>query len=263
MGFYAPAQLVRDARQHGIEILPIDVNHSRWDCTLEGPAIRLGLRMIVGLAQRYAARIEVASRPFHSVADFAQRTALPPAVITRLAKADAFCSLEISRALAQEKTSRPLWDQFAEDEPAVALPELSPHEEVLADYQTAGLSLKAHPLTFYREELHRLNIVPAGQLAQLADGIPIRVAGLVLVRQRPGTAKGITFVTLEDETGVANLIIRPEIWNRYHQAARIAPALIAHGRLQSQQGVIHVLVQKLDALSERLQHLRSQSRDFQ
>jgi error-prone DNA polymerase len=135
-------------------------------------------------------------------------------------------------------------------------------EEVFADYRSIGLSLKAHPLSFFRGQLDQLNVEPAATLADLKDGRFVRVAGLVLVRQRPGTAKGITFVTIEDETGVANLIIRMDVWERFYNVARTAPAYIASGRLQNQQGVIHVLVSRLENLSDAVSGLRSPSRDF-
>jgi error-prone DNA polymerase len=139
---------------------------------------------------------------------------------------------------------------------------MPPQEEVFADYRTTELSLRKHPMAFHREWLGAQKIEAAEALEWLPKNRMVRVAGLVLVRQRPGTAKGITFVTLEDETGVANLIIRPDVWQKYYRPARTASALIAHGRLQREHGVIHVLVTKLEDLSERLAGMRSQSRDF-
>ena len=136
-------------------------------------------------------------------------------------------------------------------------------QEVFADYQTAGLSLKSHPISFFRGQLNQLRIAPAAKLASLPDGRFVRVAGLVLVRQRPSTAKGITFVTLEDETGTANLIVRIDVWERFYTVARTAPAFIASGRLQNQKGVIHVLVSRLENMNESVNELRSRSRDFQ
>jgi error-prone DNA polymerase len=129
----------------------------------------------------------------------------------------------------------------------------------VADYRTAGLSLKAHPISFYRAQLDALRIVPAAALTQIDNGRFVRVAGLVLLRQRPSTAKGITFVTLEDETGQVNLIVRLNIWERYYKVARTAPAFIAHGRLQKYQAIIHVLVSKLENLAVAVQ---PKSRDF-
>jgi error-prone DNA polymerase len=238
------------------------------------PALRLGLRLVLGLSEAHARTICESRRagPFASLADFSRRTGLGRAVIARLAEADTFGSLELDRrsalwqALAQEKKSQPLpllAGLEDADEPLVELPRMTPQEETLADYQTSGLTLRAHPISFQRETLRGWGVAPAADLERLANDRYVRVAGLVLVRQRPGTAKGITFVTLEDETGTANLIIRQNIWQRYYQAARTASALIAHGRLQRQEGVTHVLVTRLEDLSQRLAGLRSQSRDFQ
>ncbi len=139
---------------------------------------------------------------------------------------------------------------------------MSPSEEVLADYRTAGLSLRGHPLQFLRADLERTGVVTAESLKKLPNGKPTRVAGIVLVRQRPSTAKGITFVTLEDETGTANLIVRCAVWKRYTQAAMTANVLLAHGNLQRQGEVIHLLVTKLEDLSPWMQELGSQARDF-
>jgi error-prone DNA polymerase len=168
-------------------------------------------------------------------------------------------------ALSQDKrtTSLPLFAASDADEPTpAALPQMSMSEQVIADYQTVGMSLRAHPVSFHRTCLDRLGVVPARRLSRVRNGRMVRVAGLVLVRQRPSTAKGITFVTLEDETGVANLVVRQDVWTRFHRVARTATAMVAHGRLQSKQGVIHVLVTKLEDMSEQLANLGSQSRDF-
>jgi error-prone DNA polymerase len=298
MGFYAPPQLVRDARQHGVEVRPADVNHSGYECTLEAfecsrhtpcavadgtrhvpttvtPALRLGLDMLRGMGEAPAEQIVEArgGRPFGSLEDFAKRTGLGRTVALRLAKAGAFGSLGLSRrgalwhALAHDPKDRPqdrplLAGLEADGQTPVEIPPLSPAEEVLADYRTTGLSLTAHPLEFLREGLDRLGVAPARQLATLPNGGPVRVAGIVLVRQRPGTAKGITFVTLEDETGVANLVIRPDVWQRFRQAALGAAVLVAQGRLERHGQVIHVLVGRLEDLSQRLAELGSQSRDF-
>jgi len=275
MGFYAPAQLVRDARGHGVEVLPVDVNHSDWDCTLEAHnsqwALRLGFRMLQGLAEVHGRRIEQSrgGRPFCSMEDFSRRSCLSRTVSTRLAKGGAFASLELDRrgslwhALAQQQRAMPLFDSLApEKDEAAALPGMSAAEEVLADYRTTGMSLKAHPLAFLREELDRRKVARAEQLKTWPNGHPIRVAGIVLVRQRPTTAKGITFVTLEDETGAANLIIRPDVWQRWRQAALGAKVLLAHGRLQRHGQVIHVVATKLENVSDLLQDLTAKSRDF-
>ncbi|NQU20264.1 MAG: error-prone DNA polymerase [Candidatus Nealsonbacteria bacterium] len=297
MGFYAPAQLVRDARGHGVEVLPVDVNYSEEDCTLEAPSsstlptphspltthpsLRLGLRMLRGMAAADMGRI-VAARgevPFRSMEDIAQRTGLGRAVLSRLAKAGVFASVELDRrealwhALDQDQKELPLFSRVREthrpdsNKESVrcthpTLPKMSPAEQVLADYRTTGLSLRAHPVKFLRAGLKEAGAVPAEQLKTWPDGKPVCVAGIVLVRQRPGTAKGITFVTLEDETGTANLIVRPNVWKRYRQAALGATLLLARGRLQRQGAIVHVLVAQLENLSDRMNEMASQSRDF-
>jgi error-prone DNA polymerase len=244
--------------------------------------------MLQGLSQAHAERIVQARQqgPFNSLDDFTRRTGLSRAVATRLAKAGAFRSLGLERrealwhALAQDQKKLPLFDGLdckVDDtnhseieteekdglkQSTVNLPRMSPAEEVLADYRTTGLSLSAHPMEFLRDYLDNQGVVPAEKLKVLPGGGPVRVAGIVLVRQRPGTAKGITFVTLEDETGQANLIIRPDVWKRWRAAALGATILLAYGRLQRQGLVIHVLVTKLENLSDRLKQFVTRSRDF-
>jgi len=310
MGFYAPAQLVRNAREHGIEVRGVDVNFSEWDCTLEGlgiggggrsvpsrdregveaigddeqplphgrgsgfgaAAIRLGFRMIQGMSETHAVRIVEARASrgaFHSMSDFARRTGLGRAVLARLSRAGAFSSLALDhreslwQSLGQDTKRLPLFDaiELPDDDPS-GLPPMSSAEKVLADYRAAGLSLRAHPMSFFRDRLASRGVVPASKLKTTPHGHPVRVAGVVLVRQRPGTAKGITFVTLEDESGTANLIIRPDVWRRFRPAALGATVLLAAGRLQNQQGVIHVLASRLENLSLWMKSLGPQSRDF-
>ena len=251
--------------------------------------------MLQGTSEAHGRRIEEARRegPFRSLDDFTRRTGLGRSVATRLAKAGAFGSLGLNRrealwhAMGQEQKALPLFDGLdsrrvrethqtenegvgneeavrcthATEAPA-ALPKMSAAEEVLADYRAQGLSLEAHPMQFLRQGLDRWGVSPASRLASLPNGGPVRVAGIVLVRQRPGTAKGITFVTLEDETGVANLIIRPDVWKRWRSAALGATILLAHGRLQRRGEAIHVLCTKLENLSHRMKELGSRSRDF-
>ena len=143
---------------------------------------------------------------------------------------------------------------------------MQPYEEVVADYRSTGLSLRAHPISFYRHELARLGVTPSRQLAELKNDAPVTVAGLVLLRQRPGTAKGITFVTLEDETGTINLVVHQHTWDRYYRVARRAPAWIAHGHIQTVSGefatIIHIVVAWLEALGDQLRQLDVKSRDF-
>jgi error-prone DNA polymerase len=459
LGFYTPGQLIRDAIAHGVRVLPVDVNYSKWDCTLEqqgtgngergagwhgyvsrecvaarararpgvaagasagcraqcaagvatksdsatwgqaGPCLRLGMRLIRGLSAEKVAGISAARAAGNAVADaLAGRTptgappfqgwgtdsnsecsrepnrapafeevghpserpdraipliprSLEPSIpitsirrlarrgdvsretLVRLAAADAFRSLGLGRRqalwhiLALDDAEPPLFAELEPNEPATALPEMSPDETVVHDYDALGFSLNAHPIGLVRHELdgmkrshaatqprshegvgqssalgrhtgtqlrshegvgqssalrrheatqpqshggnvaarapaRPLRISRAEQLEHMRNGQPVAVAGLVTVRQRPGTAKGITFVTLEDETGVANLVIRPKIWKRDRRVARSKIALIAEGHVERQGAVIHVVVRRLHDLSERLAGLRHRSRDF-
>lgn len=281
MGFYAPAQLVRDAREHGVTILPIDANTSCWQCTLEPTsttsdvlALRLGFRLLKGIPQSAAEAIELARQTggrFKSLADFTRRTSLGSAIVTRLADANVFSSLDRDRrsalweALAQDHQTeqRPLFRSLApEDDPPATLPPLTPLEEVMSDYMTSGLSLQAHPISFHRQALEQLNVVTAAALRHLQNRRRVRVAGLVLLRQRPSTAKGITFVTLEDETGTINLLIHKNTWERFAQVARRSPAWLAHGHIERKHSVIHVIVQRLEDLTATMGQVPIRSRDF-
>ncbi len=264
MGFYAPAQLVGDARRHGVEVRPADVNFSHWDCTLEGERIlRLGLRLVRGLAEKDAAAIvrARAAGPFETIDQFARRAGLLQGVVSRLAEADALGSLAGDRrraawdALSQPRSRapRPLLDRA--DPPADAtpdLPALTVQEQVATDYQTLGLTLRPHPVSFHRERLQQLRATPAAQLAALPSRRQVYVAGLVLLRQRPSTGKGITFVTLEDETGAVNLVLHKPIWERFHAVAGHSEAWFVRGRLENRRGVIHVVAQHLQDLHDLL-----------
>lgn len=295
MGFYAPSQLIRDAREHGVRVLPVDVNASEWDNTIadcglriadwenkesqsailrqqSAMALRLGFRLLTGFAERHALAIMKARKagPFRSLADFTQRTGLSRAVIKQLAEADALASLAKDRrtalweSLAQERVplDRPLLDMQDDDEPLAPLPAMPMIEQVLADYRTAGFSLKAHPLSFFRRKLAQLRVLPTEALATAPENRLVRVAGLVILRQRPSTAKGITFVTLEDETGIANLVIRQGVWDRFYTIARRSPAWIAYGKLERRDSVIHVVVNRLEDLSTQIGDWKVTSRDF-
>jgi error-prone DNA polymerase len=273
MGFYAPAQLVQNARRHGIEIRPVDVNFSQWDCTIEDDAIRLGFRMVVGLHETSGDAIAAArtSGRFVSMDDFAHQTHLPRSQVTILADADAFGCLKTPRRAALwnamsvelKPKQQSLFDTAEqEDDSAFSLPIMEPKEEVFADYRTTGLSLRSHPLVFYRQELQSLGVIPNDDLPRIANNTKVKVAGLVLLRQRPSTAKGITFVTIEDETGTANLIVRHAIWERFHAITRHSNAWIVHGQVQSKDSVIHILVQRVEDLASRLPSLSITSKDF-
>ena len=289
MGFYAPAQLVRDAREHGVVILPADVSHSDWDCTLERIddepvlgrfrhnderyALRLGFRLLRGFSEEHGRLIEVVrqrSGGFRSFEEFAQRTRLNRATLQLLSRADAFASLKIERREAYWKSlptreQLPLFDATeaaASDDPVPELPEMSAQDQVVEDYSSAGLSLRKHPVSFLREQLVQLRAVTAEQLADLTPDRRVKVAGLVLMRQRPATANGITFVTLEDETGVTNLVVFPSVWQHFRQTARFATVMMATGRLQREGDVIHVVCERLDDVSEMLEQIDPQARNF-
>jgi error-prone DNA polymerase len=273
MGFYAPAQLISDARRHGVQVLPIDVNHSDWDCTLEGPdTLRLGFRLIRGLPQQDAAQLVDARKQgrFGSIDELARRSGLLQAAIRRLADADAFGSLDCSRRHAlwealdqpRQRVPTPLLDPF--DRPidaANGLPTASVQEEVVADYQTVGLSLRPHPISFLREELRRMGAITAAELGETLHHRSVLVGGVVLLRQRPGTGKGITFVTLEDETGAVNLILHLKTWERFRKIVRHSNAWLVRGQVENRHSVIHVVVRHVQDLHQQLSNLVS-SRDF-
>lgn len=287
MGFYAPAQLVRDARAHGVIVRAPDVNASAWDARLEADAaapreneppprltaegggrfpVRLGLRQIKGLSEADAARVvgaRAAGGPFVSVADLQRRARISAAAVARLAQADACRSLGLDRraALWEAKAlSAPPPPLFASaeagwgaaPEPPAALPAMPLAEHVVHDYAALRLSLKAHPVAFFRDDLVRERAVRAADLAHLRKGARVDIAGLVLVRQRPGSAKGVIFATLEDETGVANVIVWPKIFARFRPVVMAARFLQVRGRLQREGLVIHVVADQLWDLSARL-----------
>ncbi|CAN7288591.1 error-prone DNA polymerase [Brevundimonas sp. LjRoot202] len=264
MGFYAPAQLVRDAREHDVEVRHPDVNASDWDATLEPCgedqpcALRLGLRSIGGFRKEWAERI-MEVRKEGAVADLEDlrlRARLPPAALDRLAEADAYGSLDLTRRQglwaakgAPPASSAPLFEAMGLDEadgrPPEALPKLSASEEVVGDYQTIRLSLKGHPVAFLRERLEQAGVVTAKGYDGLPDGRRVQVGGVVLVRQRPGTAKGVCFMTIEDETGIANLVLWETVFERFRPTAMGARMVVAKGRVQSAEGVTHLVVEEL------------------
>ena len=278
MGFYAPAQLVRDARAHGVEVRDVDVNASDWDCTLEvsakshkGRALRLGFREIKSFPEVAAARI-VAAREggYHYIVDLGRRADLSKAVLERLARADAFRSMGLNRRQAawdiraMGDAPLPLFAALAGEaegihantpEPGISLPAMRMGEQVVEDYATLCLSLRCHPVQLLRPELEARGIVPAEQLAHLKPERRFSVAGLVLARQRPGTAKGVIFITLEDETGVANLIVWANVFERFRRAVMASRLLICRGRLQREGPVIHIIAEQLEDYSHRLDGL--------
>ncbi|MCL6730807.1 error-prone DNA polymerase [Sphingomonas sp. SE220] len=268
MGFYAPAQIVRDAREHGVEVREIDVNHSDWDCTLEQGTLRLGLRQIDGL-QRDAADRLVSRRPYDSVEELRSRAKIPVHAIQRLAAADAFRSMGLDRRAAlwdsralKQAPDLPLFtyaeerDEGTEAEP-VQLPVMPLSEHVVNDYQTIRLSLKAHPMRFLREHYTARKFITADQLKTIRDGKRLSIAGLVLIRQRPGSAKGVVFITIEDETGVANLVVWPDVFEKQRKIVMGARLMAVHGIIQRDEdsNVIHVVARHLEDHSGMLRHL--------
>jgi error-prone DNA polymerase len=261
MGFYAPAQLVRDARAHGVKVLPIDVNASGWHATLEVPAVRLGLEQVHGLGETAGRRIEEArlQGPFKLPIELARRASLDRESLLHLARSGALASLGLDRRRAvweamrclDRPNSQPLLDGIQDDDGAeeVLLPATTRQEEVLFDYQTGGLSLAAHPLHFERERLVAQGVVTAAEAAAAPEGRRVRVAGIVLTRQRPSTAKGMIFLTIEDETGAANIVVRPDVWSQADHPARRAAVLLVHGRIQRRGPVVHVVATELEAAS--------------
>lgn len=229
--------------------------------------------MIVGMQLEIAEEISELrqQRHFLSFDDFLLRTQLSRAQLMKLADADAFGSLSHSRrpslweVLGQndEPEARSLFEphHYADSSPA-RLPLMSPEEEVFADYRSTSRSLKAHPMSFHRQFLSAVGVTPNGQLDEAGNGQSVKVAGIVLLRQRPGTAKGITFVTIEDETGTANLIVHQQIWEYFRQVARHCGAWLVHGDLQAHHGVIHVVVKQIKDLSHMIRNMRIQPREF-
>ncbi|WP_308911129.1 error-prone DNA polymerase [Pseudokordiimonas caeni] len=271
MGFYAAAQIVRDAVDHGVEVRAADVNLSDWDSTLEaapgnghGHAVRLGLRQIEGFREDTAERIMATRhRAFRDLADLQARARLTVAEIEKLAEADACRSMGLDRRAAlwavrglSDAPDLPLFrhaDTAAEGaEEAAILPVMPVAEHVVADYQTLRLSLKAHPLSFLRSRLQERGVTTAMEVRALRDGAPVTVAGLVLVRQRPGTAKGVIFVTLEDETGVVNVVVWAKVFEAERRALMGSRLMVVKGRVQFADDVLHVVADHLTDASADL-----------
>jgi error-prone DNA polymerase len=293
MGFYAPAQLVRDAREHGVAVLPPDVGVSAWDCTLEaaraeGPslhpvapapfrippspapnafpgdrrkALRLGLRRIDGFREEWAQRLVAvrAQAPFVSIDDLRTRAELPAAALDHLAAADALGALELTRreglwaAKGLPRTApAPLFAAAGLDEgdggPPQALPRPDLSQEVVNDYETIRLSLKGHPVGFLRERLTARGVTASGAYQRMSDGKPVTVAGVVLVRQRPGKGN-VCFITLEDETGVVNIVLWQDLFQKYRPVVMGARMLLVRGKVQRAEGVIHLIAEHLEDIT--------------
>lgn len=256
MGFYQPAQLVSDARSHGVTVRPADVNLSHWNNTLEEKtgnycALRLGFRQVKGLKEEEMnLLVQARPQPYTSLTQL-YHAGVPLTALEKLADADAFRSMGMDRRKA-------LWEVAAlQDTPVnmfaaqpgnssyennIQLPEITPAEHIIQDYASTTLSLKAHPLSFIREKLQMLRVLPASRIPDLPDGAFVKVAGLVLVRQRPGTAEGVCFITLEDETGTLNLVVFQKLFNQYRREIVQSRLLLIDGRVQKEGEVIHIVV---------------------
>ena len=304
MGFYAPAQIVRDAREHGVEVRPPDINHSHWDSTLESApqaaerlhelhrdmrddirtthAVRLGLREIKGMSEDDAKLVvEKRGVAYDSVRDIWLRSGLSPHVLERLADADAFGSLGLTRreALWAAKALGRVGDRdddlplFAIDgsvapayiisrEPDVRLPPMPIGEEVINDYRFLHLSLRAHPAQFLRSDLSARGIKQNDTLRGTASGARTRISGLVTCRQRPGSANGVVFMTIEDETAIANVIVWPKVFERLRPVVLGARYVVVTGRVQEESGVIHVVAEQLDDFTHFLAQLADHGADI-
>ena len=282
------ASIVRDFRDHGGVVLPVDVNHSQWDHTLEpierpgattgsggnAFAIRLGLRQVDGLREETGRRIASArGNRYADIGELYERVRLDRGTLQRLANADAFRSIDLDRRAAlwevkglggylgkgAVETELPLFAQspsgigaLLQENEEIELPALLPGEQVFEDYETLRLSLKAHPASFLRENLAARRIVQNRDLADVSNGRAVRAAGLVLVRQRPGTASGVIFMTLEDETGIANVIVWPKVFEQYRRIVMGARMVAVEGTLQKEREVIHIIARRLVNLTPQL-----------
>ena len=274
MGFYAPSQLVQDARRHGVEVRPVDARTSDWDCTLErreegAAALRLGLRLVKGLSQQAALRL-VAARGeagFSSVQGLAERAGLDRRELGCLAAAGALAGFAGHRHraawnVAGVEAPLPLMPQprIPEGIPLLRAPREG--EDIVADYAHTGLTLRRHPLALLRARLEARGVMTAARLRELPDGSTVRTAGLVITRQRPGSAQGVTFVTLEDETGYVNLIVWRDVADRQRQPLIASRLMGVAGKLQLEGEVMHVIAHRLVDLSRWLGRVAAPSRDF-
>jgi error-prone DNA polymerase len=264
LGFYHPSTLVSDAVRHGVVVRPIDVTCSGWLCDLEdrGRAVRLGLRAVSGLHEETGRRVETARRaaPFASLADFAIRSGADDGTLSRLAEIGALAALGGTRraALWQVEALSRSGDLFhnarrtdEEIPPPSPLPEMTAEEELSADYAGTSLTIGPHPVAFARAALDRQGITRAADLAAVPQGRRARVAGVVIVRQRPGTAKGFVFITLEDETGFANAIVTPDRFEQHRQIILGVSALVIEGLVQNQDGVVSIKAERFEPLPGR------------
>jgi error-prone DNA polymerase len=291
MGFYQPPQLVADARRHGIDVRPVDVRHSDWDCTLEDlgqasshapagetgeapqPALRLGMRMVHGLQQAAAQRISAARalQAFRDLDDLVARADLDRGSLDRLAEAGALRGLSGHRHRARwdsagtEKQLPLFADAVPRDariEARIAIPPPSAFEDTRADYASLGLTLGTHPVGLIRRQLQQRRYQRSAELTHWPNGRHARFAGLVILRQRPQTASGVTFLTLEDETGMVNVVVWAQVAERQRRVFLESRLLAVEGRMESAEGSQHLIATRLDDLSPLLSGVATHSRDF-
>jgi error-prone DNA polymerase len=283
MGFYGPSQLVQDAQRHGVDVRPVDVTVSEWECTLEvgassaaphpgplaTPALRLGLRLVAGLSEAGAERIVDARRmhPLASVADLAHRARLDKRDLARLAEAGALKALAGHRHdaawdVAGVERLPPLIAGSTFEDADPALPPPTEGQDIVADYRALSLTLERHPLALLRGKLQRRRLATSAEIAQAPQGRIVRTAGIVIGRQRPDTASGVIFVTLEDETGSTNVIVWRDVGDRQRRELLGAKLLAVFGKIERVGPVVHVLAGRLADLSPLLGTLETHSRDF-
>ncbi len=269
MGFYAPAQLVQDARRHGVDVRNVDVTISDWDCTLEQDALRLGLRMIAGMSEASAQRIVAArnAAPFADVADLAHRAQLNRHDLGALAAAGALAALAGHRHAAAWDVAGverlpPLLAGAAFDEASPQLPAPTEGQDIVADYRALGLTLGRHPLALLRGQLRARRLLTSAEVRDSPHGRSVRTAGIVIGRQRPDTASGVIFVTLEDETGATNVIVWRDLSDRQRRELLGSKLMGVYGRVEREGMVVHLLAGRLVDLSPLLGSLQTHSRDF-
>ncbi|MGA2563934.1 MAG: OB-fold nucleic acid binding domain-containing protein, partial [Steroidobacteraceae bacterium] len=275
MGFYAPAQITQELRHRGVSVLPVDVTLSDWECTLEpepplhAPALRLGLRLVRGLLEADGQRIvaERAQRAFASIDELGARARLSRRALQMLAAAGALAALSVHRheahwrALGVEELPA-LIEGLAASEAPVSLPQPTESQNILADYRHLGLTSGRHPLALLRPALSRRGFRSSSELQRLPDGIEVRVGGLVTHMQQPSTASGVVFASLEDETGIVNVILWPSVFNAQRRCALESSLLVIEGELQRRDRVAHVIARRLHNASHWLGNLERDSRDF-
>jgi error-prone DNA polymerase len=277
MGFYQPSQIIRDAKNHGVIVKPVDVNLSSWDYTLEEhlcegepgkyKILRIGFRQVHGLREEdIKILIDHRVKMYDSIHELRQ-AGVPEGALERLADADAFRSMGLDRrqALWEVTTKERPMAVFPDKQPEqqVSLPEMPLQEHVIYDYASTSLSLKAHPVSFAREQLDLLRAVSASKLVDMKDGDPVKIAGIVLVRQRPETATGICFITIEDETGTSNLVVFKNLFDKFRKEILQSILLMVEGKLQREGEIIHVIVRRCFNCNKLLKgNINTDSRDF-